>query len=505
MVFELSRATDAPLYAQIESKIISLIENGVLKPEEKLPATRDLAVSLNVHRNTVVQAYQELEVKGMVYSEVGRGTFVSKYATPKETASSEKDFSFQGLYAENWNAIDDSAMLALENVVRTCTKPEKLIAFSSVVPDKHIFPLREFQNCTYQAIQEYGVDLLEMGDTQGFRPFLDYLPRFLIRRGMTVHADDLTVVSGIQQGIDLISRTLVNLGDTVLTEEMTYRGALRAFRSVGANVLGIPMDDQGMRMDVLETILSRQNVKLIYTIPTFQNPTGCVMPLSRRKQLLELAYHYGVPVIEDQYANELRLDGPDVLPLASLDEKGVVTVLGSFSKILFHGIRLGWIVTQNREFQERLIYAKRVTDWQNNYLIQGAILKFCEEGYFDKYLKKKIRILKERRDAMFTASMEFLPPEVSFERPEGGLFEWISWQSPVDAYEVLMQARQQGVLVTPKRFFSIRSDNDNGMRLGFISQTPDQIFEGVKILGNIIRQHLQRPVASGDQVLAPVI
>ncbi|MCB0834633.1 MAG: PLP-dependent aminotransferase family protein, partial [Bacteroidetes bacterium] len=274
MVFELSRATDAPLYAQIESKIISLIENGVLKPEEKLPATRDLAVSLNVHRNTVVQAYQELEVKGMVYSEVGRGTFVSKYATPKETASSEKDFSFQGLYAENWNAIDDSAMLALENVVRTCTKPEKLIAFSSVVPDKHIFPLREFQNCTYQAIQEYGVDLLEMGDTQGFRPFLDYLPRFLIRRGMTVHADDLTVVSGIQQGIDLISRTLVNLGDTVLTEEMTYRGALRAFRSVGANVLGIPMDDQGMRMDVLETILSRQKVKLIYTIPTFQNPTG---------------------------------------------------------------------------------------------------------------------------------------------------------------------------------------------------------------------------------------
>ncbi|MBX7151774.1 PLP-dependent aminotransferase family protein [bacterium] len=513
MFFELNKDNGIPLYIQIESRLTQLIHQGILKPLERLPATRELSDQLNVHRNTVVQAYRELEVKGFVFSEVGRGTFVNKYIKPeshRETFSSlmsSAQFSYDGLYSDNWISPEDITMTTIENIVRTCHKPKDVIAFSSVVPDKNIFPLREFQNCTYHTIQKYGVDLLEMGDTQGFRPFLEYLPKFFVRRGMTVHSDDIIIVSGIQQGIDLISRLLLNPGDTVVTEELTYRGALRIFRSLGVNVIGIPADRQGMRTDVLETILERQKIKMIYTIPTFQNPTGTVMPLERRKQLLELAQRYQIPIIEDQYANELRLDGEEVLPLAALDKTGQVIVLGSFSKILFHGIRLGWVVAPNKGFFNKLCYAKRITDWQNNYLIQGAILEFCERGYFDKYLKKKLKILKERRDAMYEASRNYFPEEVFYERACGGLFEWAELPPELNAYELLMETRQRSVLFTPKRFFSAHADDDNGMRLGYVSYEPSKIAEGMRILGEYLKRAIavQSNTVVVSENIAPVI
>ncbi|HNB10887.1 MAG TPA: GntR family transcriptional regulator, partial [bacterium] len=195
MVFELNKESDVPLYTQIERRMTELIRVGILKADEKLPATRDLALQLHVHRNTVVQAYQELEVKGFVYSEVGRGTFVSKHAhvAAKGTVAAQNksgNFSFDGLYAEHWINPEDPSMQAIDTIVRTCSKPQDMIAFSSVVPDKHFFPLVDFQNCSYRAIQKYGVDLLEMGDTQGFRPFVEYLPKFLVRRGLTVQSSD---------------------------------------------------------------------------------------------------------------------------------------------------------------------------------------------------------------------------------------------------------------------------------------------------------------------------
>lgn len=513
MIFELSKDTGIPLYVQIESRIVDLIQKGILKADEKLPATRELADQLAVHRNTVVQAYQELEVKGLVYSDVGRGTFVNRHAweaTQRVRAGwtvPDGSFSFDGLYSGLLSSGEDLTITQIENIVRTCSRPEDVISFASVVPDKHIFPLREFQNCTYQAIQRHGVDLLEMGDTQGFRPFLEYLPKFLIRRGMTVQADDVVVVNGIQQGLDLIGRMLINPGDLVLTEELTYRGALRVFSTLGATVIGIPVEEDGMRMDVLQTVLERQKVKFIYTVPTFQNPTGRVMSLEKRKRLLELAALYGVPVVEDQYANELRFDGRDVLPLYVLDHRGIVVAVSSFSKILFHGIRLGWIVSRNTDFVRKLTQAKRMTDWQSNYLVQGAILEFCEKGFFDKYLKKKLRILRDRRDAMFDSVQRHFPEECVFRVPEGGLFEWVETPPEISAYEALLETRKSGVLFTPKKFFAVHADVDNGMRLGFVSYTPDRIDEGIRILGRTLKQMLttRRDVGRAGRNVAPVI
>ena len=516
MFFQLDKNSGIPLYIQIETQITQLIQNGTIKPLERLPASRELAEQLGVHRNTVVQAYQELEVKGVTFSQIGSGTYVSKFVSnptrlkPETRAfspSQQKKMSFEGLYADHWMNFEDIDLHDIENTIRSCEFPRGIIGFSSVVPDKTLFPLRDFQNCTYRSIQKYGVDLLEMGNTQGFQPFLDYVPNFLMKRGMRVNSDDLVVVSGIQQGLDLISRIFLNPGDTVVTEELTYRGALRIFDSKGVNVIGIPLDQDGMRVDILETILSRHRVKMIYTIPTFQNPTGTVLSLERRKQLLTLSSYYQIPVIEDQFANELRLEGEDVPSLYSLDESGNVIVVGSFSKILFHGIRLGWVIAPNKEFLSKLISAKKITDWQNNYLIQGAILEFCLDGYFDKYLKKKLKILKERRDTMHRAVQEFFPEEMICNKPKGGLFSWVDMPKTANAYELLMESKKKGVLFTPRRFFAVRSDADNGMRLGYISHEPEIIVEGMKILGNLLKQSPFNAPSSivTERAAAPVI
>lgn len=508
MVFELHKENGIPLYVQIESKIADLIRSGMLRPGDKLPATRELSRQLRVHRNTVVQAYQELEVKGWVRSEIGSGTYVHKYV-PRELeqrdAGDVSRFSFDGLYSTYWSQSEDFGLTEIDHLVRSCEKPDDVIAFSSVVPDKQLFPLREFQNCVYHAIQRYGVDLLEMGCTRGFDPFLDYLPVFLMRRGMQVRSDEIVTVNGIQQGIDLVTRLFVNPGDTVVTEEMTYRGALRIFNAHGAEVIGVPLDRDGMDVDALQTILERKRVKMIYTIPTFQNPTGSVMPIERRKRLLDLAYRHRVPIVEDQFANELRLEGEDPLPLYALDSRGLVIALGSFSKILFHGIRLGWVVSASREFVAKLTYAKKVADWQNNYLIQGAILEFCEQGYFDKYLKRKIKTLRERSEVMAQAAQEYLPSEATFHRSMGGLFHWVELPPWMSALELLMETRKRGVLFTPRRFFTVRAERDNGMRLGFVSYASDQILQGMRVIGEQTYQTMVRTGPLGESRMAPVI
>ena len=507
MVFDLNRQNGEPLYAQIKERIAALIEGGALGPSERLPATRDLAQALAVNRNTVVKAYEELEVEGMVRSGVGRGTFVAEHARGAKRprpAEPEPPADFEGLWsraAEEQNNKEFSELLIGSRQYADVTP------LSSCLPDKTLFPMREFRNCAYYALQKYGAGLLDIGPTQGFLPFLEYLPKHLLRHGLEVEPQHLITTAGIQQGISLVARALLNPGDAVVTEEFIFPRAISAFREAGAELVGIPIDKDGMKVDALSQVLPWRKPKLIYANPTFQNPTGTTMSAERRHKLLEISALHKVPILEDHYANDLRLDGPDLLPLAALDRRGWVISVGSLSKVLFHGLRIGWIISPLESVRERLISLKQTADLQTSYLPQGIILEFMLRGYLEKYLKRRLAQSRSRRDSMRKALTEYMPEGAWWYEVEGGVCYWVNLPPPLRADEVLLEARKQGVVFAPKSLFCVKPCTNDAMRLGF-SDLPEEVAsKGIRVIGQVARKLLagpRKPLASEEREYAHV-
>jgi DNA-binding transcriptional MocR family regulator len=516
MVFELDRQNGKPLYLQIKNRIGKLIEEGTLGPSERLPATRDLARSLAVNRHTVVKAYEELEVEGKVRSGVGQGTFVAAFvrrargvaADSCRAAAPVDRADFEGLWGRSSRALEQGGVGELFSHLPQ--RGDGVTALTSCLTSIDFFPMREFRNCAYYALQKYGAELLDLGPTPGFAPFLEHLPKHLLRHGLDVEPNQILITCGTQQGIDLVARTLVNPGDTVITEELTYPGAISTFRSLGAELVGVPLDAEGMKVEALEKLLSWKKPKLLYTIPTFQNPTGTTMSVARRKRLLELAALHRFPILEDQYANDLRLDGAAALPLAAMDRQGWVIAVGSLSKVLFHGLRVGWILSPIDSIRRRVVALKQAVDLQTTYLVQGIILEFMRRGYLEKYLKRRLIQLRARRNAMRQAMKEYLPPQASWYEVEGGVCYWVTLPPPLRADEVLLEARKRGVVFAPKNVFHVGSSANDGMRWGFTDLTEERSRAAVRAIGQILRKMLAaetRPLTAApqtDYLRAPV-
>ncbi len=491
MVFELNRAgAAAPLYEQIKQRISEMIEGGSLRPGDRLAATRDLARDLAVNRNTVVKAYEELEIDGLVRSGVGQGTFVAEFARPAGRPRPEPrpaTAEFEGLWARA--AADPESMEFSELFFRVSNLHKQgVTALSSCMPDKALFPMLEFRKCAYYALQNWGADLLDIGVTQGFVPLLEQLPRYLLRHGLSVEPNHLVMTSGIQQGIDLVARALVNPGDVVVTEEFTYPRAISVLRAAGAELLGIPLDRDGMKVEVLEQVLARRRAKLIYTIPSFQNPTGTTLSEERRRRLLELSALHKIPILEDHYANDLRVEGPAPLPLAAMDRQGWVIAVGSLSKVLFHGLRLGWIITPLEAVRRRLISLKQNADLQTSYLTQGIVLEFMRRGYLEKYLKRRLAQVRARRQAVRQALTDYMPEGCWWYEVAGGVCYWLNLPPPVRADELLLEARKRGIVFTPKHLFSVKPSLNDALRLGFTDLEEDRARNGLRLLGQLVRR-----------------
>lgn len=492
MVFELNRQNETPLYVQIREQIDRLIQAGTLEAADKLPASRSLARALGVNRHTVVQAYQDLEVAGRVRSGVGQGTFVAQFARadaaglePEPVGAPEADF--EGLWARMPRELEQTGFSQL---IPHRSHEEGVTSLTSCMPNKELFPMREFRNCSYWALQKHGAELLGLGASQGFLPFLEHLPKYLMRHGLRVKPNELIVTNGVQQGIEIVGKALVNPGDVVLTEEFTYPGAISVFRGLGAEVLGIPIDGEGMKVDTLERLLVWRKPKLIYTIPTFQNPTGTTLSGPRRRKLLELAAAHRVPILEDQYANDLRLEGSVELPLAAMDRQGWVIGVGSLSKVLFHGLRVGWLIARAEPMQRRLVALKQASDLQTNYLVQGIILEFMQRGFLEKYVKKRLAQMRSRRDAMRQALQDYLPEPASWYEVEGGVCYWVTLPPPLRADEVFLEARRSGVVFAPKQIFAVGPTANDAMRLGFTDAPEEKLRQAVRLIGQVVKRLL---------------
>jgi GntR family transcriptional regulator/MocR family aminotransferase len=468
-----------------------MIAEGLLLPGSKLPATRDLAISLGVSRNTVVQAYQELEVEGLINSRVGRGSFVSFYQPAGGAVAERKEqtcMNYEGLFSSFWIRMNEDLFSVFEQLARP--HPESsYIDMASDQPNPDLLPIAEFGECLHSAVRRYGRSLFTTGSPYGFEPLLEHLPTLLARRNVICRSENLMVVNGLQQALSLIGRLFMDPGDTVLLQHLTYPGAVGVFRSLQGNCIGITMDEEGLCIDVLQRILRYRKPKLLYIVPTFHNPTGITLSAERRRQLVQLCRDNELLIVEDDYAHDLTFNGMEALPLKSWDSTGGIIHVGSFSESLFPGIRLSWIVAA-KPIIERLGLLKQSSDLYTNRIVQGALLEFCRKGYYDREIKRKRQVYAQRCDVLNEAMNRYFPSEVTWNRPRGGIYQWVDIPEKLDAFALLLKTRELGVVFTPGRIFSVEEWHRSGFRLGFTAPAEQQIPEGVQIIGETLKSQI---------------
>jgi DNA-binding transcriptional MocR family regulator len=370
------------------------------------------------------------------------------------------------------------------------TKRPGMISLAGGMPAPELFPVEQFRQACDMVLKEQGRSCLQYDTTEGYLPLREHIASVQMKKSgvMDVAAVDITITNGSQQGLDLVGRLFIDKGDVIICESPTYIGAINAFNANMPRFVQVPMDEDGMIISELENALrANPTAKFIYTIPDFQNPTGRTLSLERRKSMLELAESYNIPIIEDSPYASLRYEGEHIPAIKSMDEKGLVVYLGSFSKIFAPGLRVGWICAQ-ADILSRLIILKQGADLQTSSIAQRELVKLIEIYDMDEHVARINALYSRRRNLMLeTISREF-PAYVKFSRPQGGFFIWVTLPEGTDTMELHNRAVEENVTFVPGATFYADNDVTNSMRLNFASMDEEKIVEGIQRLAEILRR-----------------
>jgi 2-aminoadipate transaminase len=396
--------------------------------------------------------------------------------------------TLDGKVTTNWDEhFAERAKLMAGSIIRDLLKlalQPDIISFAGGMPASELFLIREFEEACQYVLTHDGVRALQYGTTEGYPPLKQYLVEKMQKYGVPAEQENILIITGSQQALDLIGKIFVNPGDVILTEGPTFLGALQSFRAYQPRFVTVPLDEDGIRTDKLEEVLEHHPVKFMYVLPNFHNPAGVTMTLERRLKLVELAARYGVFIVEDDPYGELRFEGEDITPLVALHKENVL-YLSTFSKTLSPGIRLGWIVAPSKIIA-KLVQAKQGSDLHTSTFIQMVANDICQRGILRSHVKTIRDVYRERRDAMLAAMKKHFPPDVTWTRPQGGLFLWVQLPEHVDASELLNVALQEKVAFVPGKVFYPDEGGKNTMRLTFATAGPEKIEEGIKRLGRAL-------------------
>lgn len=360
------------------------------------------------------------------------------------------------------------------------------IYFGDGSPAREAIPLDLMQEAS-QKVWANALDVLAYGDQQGVPALREVIARRMDRLGTQVDASEVLVTAGSTQGIELACRVFLDPGDVVIVEEPTFLGALETFATYEATIVGVPVDEHGMDMDALAKVLAREpRAKLIYTIPTFHNPTGITMPVERRQRLVDLAQEHNVVILEDDPYVELRYDGEAVPAVKALDHR--VVYLGTFSKTIAPGIRTGWVAAPS-DILAMMLSAREVMDISNDRITQRTVLEAARTELDERIVRAR-EIYRPRRDAMLAALAEYMPEEVTWSQPEGGFFIWITLPASFTVDTFADAAAAHGTVFFPGDWFYHDKSGKNRIRLSFSTVTPERITEGVRRLGDAVRAEL---------------
>jgi 2-aminoadipate transaminase len=399
---------------------------------------------------------------------------------------------------------------AIRELLKLTENPD-VISFAGGLPAAELFPIEMFKTATDKVLTEHGRQALQYGTTEGYRPLREYIVQKMERYGIHATPDNVLITSGSQQALDLLGKLLVNSGDLILTERPTYLGAIQAWRGYKAEFITVPIDDDGLRVDMLEEALTA-GPKFMYILPNFQNPGGVTLSLERRRQLIKFADKYGIPIIEDDPYGQLRFEGEHIPPLVVLDGEvmvrknghsngqgfghGNVIYTSTFSKTLAPGLRLAWLVAPTNVVKQ-CVMVKQGMDLHTSSFVQMVAYEAIQTGELDAHVRRIRDVYRERRDVMLRAMAEHFPSAVRWTRPQGGLFLWATLPDGMDAAQILPLAVEKQVAFVPGAAFypNAKPDNTlgrNTMRLNFSNATPEKIEVGIKRLGEVLHQVMEK-------------
>ena len=410
---------------------------------------------------------------------------------PPSRSTSRDLERYAGLFASRTRVMTSSAM---RDLMAVTARPE-VISLAGGLPDTSTFPPETFAAVTARIAEESCAKALQYGPTEGLEETKDCIAEVMAAEGMRADPADMVVTTGGQQVIDLVTKTLIDPGDVIVAEGPTYPGAVPVFHAYQADVVQIDMDADGMRVDLLEETLDRldregRRPKFIYTVPSFQNPAGVTMSLPRRRRLVEVAAERELLVLEDNPYGLLRYEGEPLPPLYSLDGGVYVMYLGTFSKILSPGIRLGWVVAPPPVL-DKINLGKQEADLCTSTLSQLMVQAYFEQCDWRDYVASLTEIYRRRRDTMLDALAEHFPPQAEWTRPRGGLFIWATLPDFIDTDDLLARALRDNVAFVPGRAAYLDGRGHNAMRLNFSGSDEDDIREGIRRIGEVVKEQVE--------------
>jgi len=489
LLLKIDRRGKPPIASQIFTQIQTLIQNDSLKTGAALPSTRELAQKLGVNRSTVSEAYQELWTRGHTESRPGSYTRVRK--RPK--LSTHSGTNRNGLIDWERKATEPSKLLLKdyeESLPGSGIHSLKhLINLNRFDLDCRLFPLDKFRKCLNKVLDEKNAHLLQYGNIQGYRRLREFVAERSRIHGIAIGPEQIMITNGAQQALDLIFRLLTVPGKIVAIESPTYLNFIPLMRYYRVRALEIPMKTDGLDLAHLKRALKKTQLAFLYTMPNFQNPTGITTSQDHREKLLSICEMHQIPIVEDGFEEEMKYFGKVALSIKSMDENKIVIYIGTFSKVLFPGIRVGWIAAEE-ECIKRLRAIKRFEDLSPNNVLQAAVYEFCAQGHYDLHIRRMHRIFRKRMQAALTALDKDVPKEnIKWTVPNGGYLIWVELAVPPENEEFFRGIlRKHGLYVAPGNNFFYRKGSRLCFRISISMLDEKEIDAAILGLGRAVKE-----------------
>lgn len=485
---------DRPVAIQVKEYIKRLIIKGALQANQKLPSTREMSGLLMVSRNTLIAAYEGLEDDGYTYTVPGKGSYVAAMLEPITSDHGGADDS--AAWQIDWKArMNEYAVSAVElDIMKQGIRAKKgAISFTSIAPDEQLFDLGDVKRAFMDRMAIEGQVLLNYGYAKGYKPLIDYLMCYMENKGVDTSGKDMLITSGFTEGFDIVLSALrpSARSGAAICENPTHHTAIKNLKLQGFEITGVPMEHDGIDVEQLEAVLQSgaSRFDLAYLTPSYHNPTGIVMSPAKRSAVMKLMMRYQIPVIEDGFNEELRYSGAHIASLIATTGRGNgVIYIGSLSKVLFPGLRVGWVLGDHALINN-LASIKRARSIHTSTIDQSILYQYLLNGNFDKYVKKA-RTEYKRKYELTKACCDAYLPEAKLSG-DGGLHIFLTFPTGVNTRRLLEACTEQGVIFTPgDRFFIQEGEGTNTLRLGFSRVTDENIEKGIRIIGQQVRGFL---------------